>query len=1810
MIDVRDPSSPKELGYVGTRGCDVKVMGTYAYVACCDQGVKVIDVSNPAQPVILASMPTSDYCESIALSSNVLYAAVFWGGVDVFDITNPRSPVFVKNINDGGCHYGICVSGSRLYTDWSTTQTFRIFDLSSPLAPAPLGSLDKSMFWGCYVKGMYAYLANGNNGFRIVDVSVPSHPVAVSDRPTQKQANKVWVAGNRAYVGTGAGLYEFDVSVPSQPYQVAYTNIGWVDGVFADGQYVYAGRDNRLWIFETGVKPENPVVIDTSSLPQGAMGVAYSQTLSASAGTSPYIWALASGSLPAGLSLSSSGVLGGTPTVAGTFSFTARVSDHAGQSATKAFTLTVVSAARPDLIVESLTHSPLNPVTSDMVTVSAVVKNLGPGAAPASMLRLACGGESNPPMYSVPALAAGASHTVIRKLQYGVAQNYRNTATADASNTVSEANEGNNQLTDDFTVVKDTARPDLIVESLTHSPLNPVTSDMVTVSAVVKNLGPGAAPASMLRLACGGESDPPMYSVPALAAGVSHTVTRKLQYDIAQNYRNTATADASNTASEANESNNQLTDDFTVVKDRPALSVTTESSLPQGTVGSAYSQTLAGTGGTTPYTWALASSGSLPAGLSLSSGGVISGSPVAAGTFSFTVRVSDSAGQTATKALTLTVNATSTQSPYAGTYEGTYSGGGSGHFSFVVDQFGRVTKFIVDTKEGDIVSGNVSATGALRIVFEYAPFSLEATLIGQIDAVGHVSGTWDEKEWDEEDEEWEYFEGTFSGNRTTSGTGALSITSSSPLSDGTVGIAYSSVLTASGGTTPYATWSVASGKLPAGLSLSQGIISGTPAAAGTFSFKVKVADSAGKTATKAFTLTIDPVSVEDSETLTVGVRCDLGPFGGGGTGGGAFFSKLASGNLPAGMKVEARADGVYVTGVPAKAGDYQAVLLIGSGVDGSTGASIALTLHLAVENLPAWAWGSFNGRVSVWRKDVREPGAVSMTVTAAGKAAGKYSFGGTNYTFAAASYSRRDVDGTFTMEAQIKSGKVALPLEIRVYKPVILDSEVTVPQSLGVAEGWLDGDREHEPPLLMWRDVWRDADMVSVPLGYAGYYTATLPGNEAVGSGYLTLTADMAGKVKTAGKLADGTPVSLAGTLVVDDMGRVFAVLYTSPAVYKGGSFYGLAEFVEPADGGYKFLRLRDGGPALWQSRSPQATETYGRGFTREPVLTGGWYSKTDNLYDYYEGDDLTARTDQEAAAPALTVGANRYSSICWDPSAVVLSPVLKSGVMTGLTAPPADKPTDPDKDGVWDYGAANSVGLKASLARPTGIFKGSFNAWFDYPVKKHVSKSLSFEGVLTPEREDKTDGTEGRGFFLWPDKGVIPTINKSYPFDWSYDFLLSTEWRLVSAPTGVTASKGLYTDRVTVSWTPVAHATHYRVYWALTPIGTKTPVGGWLTSTTITHLTSTQGTLYYFVRAAMDANGSYQSPYSDSATGWLTSTDDLLVTGITLNPAVPESGKSFSASVTVKNTSGRAVVAGDLDVWVNQSAVVSAGTRGNKNVSVGELQSQESKTLTFTGLTAPAGTGSYVFRAFVDSRGAVAESDETNNQFTRAYQVGGGQTALFTGYWGCLFSDGERNIHHLEQTGNSIVLNGSYSGTVSGNSFNIVSGSYYVRATRNGEILQGSYRWPDEDGGVNEGTWTATRLDNGSFFGQGLLGGHAVNKSWTSAFAYRDRYEGAEYFLIKSLDDDSLSEFEFQSFSFSSFGRYDLAKGPNCIALEWAENGVVFATDDYGSGDISVGGWVEITRFDSRLQGSYEITFFNGDTLAGTFDVAYWDPD
>jgi Bacterial Ig domain/Putative Ig domain/Immunoglobulin domain/Immunoglobulin I-set domain len=84
----------------------------------------------------------------------------------------------------------------------------------------------------------------------------------------------------------------------------------------------------------------------------------------------------------------------------------------------------------------------------------------------------------------------------------------------------------------------------------------------------------------------------------------------------------------------------------------------TSSQLPGGFVAGSYSATLAATGGTTPYTWSIAS-GTLPSGLSLASNGAISGKPTSAGSFSFSAQVKDAAAHSASANLSINITTSS-----------------------------------------------------------------------------------------------------------------------------------------------------------------------------------------------------------------------------------------------------------------------------------------------------------------------------------------------------------------------------------------------------------------------------------------------------------------------------------------------------------------------------------------------------------------------------------------------------------------------------------------------------------------------------------------------------------------------------------------------------------------------------------------------------------------------------------------------------------------------------------------------------------------------------------------------------------------------------------------------------------------------------------------------------------------------------------------------------------------------------------------------------------------------------------------------
>jgi uncharacterized repeat protein (TIGR02543 family) len=83
------------------------------------------------------------------------------------------------------------------------------------------------------------------------------------------------------------------------------------------------------------------LILNPSTLPDGIAGVAYSQTLTALAGTSPYTFVVSSGSLPSGLSLDSDGIISGSPIAHGASSFTVTVTDFNGCTGNQVYSLTI-----------------------------------------------------------------------------------------------------------------------------------------------------------------------------------------------------------------------------------------------------------------------------------------------------------------------------------------------------------------------------------------------------------------------------------------------------------------------------------------------------------------------------------------------------------------------------------------------------------------------------------------------------------------------------------------------------------------------------------------------------------------------------------------------------------------------------------------------------------------------------------------------------------------------------------------------------------------------------------------------------------------------------------------------------------------------------------------------------------------------------------------------------------------------------------------------------------------------------------------------------------------------------------------------------------------------------------------------------------------------------------------------------------------------------------------------------------------------------------------------------------------------------
>ena len=241
-----------------------------------------------------------------------------------------------------------------------------------------------------------------------------------------------------------------------------------------------------------------------------------------------------------------------------------------------------------------------------------------------------------------------------------------------------------------------------------------------------------------------------------------------------------------------------------------------------GTVGAAYSQAFAASGGTAPYAYAV-TAGSLPPGLALAANGTLSGTPTAAGSFGFTVRATDANAQAGTVAASLAIAKAAQSISFAalpavplGTapFGVAATGGASGN----PVSFASLTAAVC-TVAGNTVT--IVRTGTCTI---------RASQAGSSDYLAAADA-----------------------DQSFAVTGPTVSVSPASLPAATFGSAYGQSFSASGAAAPYS-YAVTAGALPPGLALAaNGTLSGTPTAAGSYAFTVTASDASGASSGGPFT---------------------------------------------------------------------------------------------------------------------------------------------------------------------------------------------------------------------------------------------------------------------------------------------------------------------------------------------------------------------------------------------------------------------------------------------------------------------------------------------------------------------------------------------------------------------------------------------------------------------------------------------------------------------------------------------------------------------------------------------------------------------------------------------------------------------------------------------------------------------------------------------------------------------------------------------------------------------------------------------
>ena len=279
----------------------VEVRGDTAYTLY--SGLRVLDVSNPAGPSLLGLCSDIETTQSLlgvpqgmCLQGELAFAADAEYGFKIIDVSAPDLPTLIASCDTPGTGTRVFPADDRIYV-CDGTAGLQIFDVTDPVNPVLTGACDTpDLLAAVQVAGGYAYAADGGSGLLVIDLLSAGSLSGVGSVSLPNDPNAVAVRKNYAYVGAGEPLtsgpsfWVLDVEDPENPAVRGSCDAGYPVAICISGRHAFVGTLGGLSVVDI-LDPLLPNAVNTYSYAASMVAtdvVAHGACLLASMITFPY----------------------------------------------------------------------------------------------------------------------------------------------------------------------------------------------------------------------------------------------------------------------------------------------------------------------------------------------------------------------------------------------------------------------------------------------------------------------------------------------------------------------------------------------------------------------------------------------------------------------------------------------------------------------------------------------------------------------------------------------------------------------------------------------------------------------------------------------------------------------------------------------------------------------------------------------------------------------------------------------------------------------------------------------------------------------------------------------------------------------------------------------------------------------------------------------------------------------------------------------------------------------------------------------------------------------------------------------------------------------------------------------------------------------------------------------------------------------------------------------------------------------------------------------------------------------------------